>query len=83
MVRVKKDPLSVEGFLEYVDAIQECGDHPLASFTPEVRSSIDRVVDAYIEEAETYENTKSFILVQMHDGSYGVFNEWSDSSGHG
>ena len=75
--------ITVPGFLDYVAVIQECGDHPLPALTDEVLASVVSIVDCYIEEAETYEDTTSRIIVELRDGSFGVFSEWSDSSGHG
>ena len=75
--------ITVPGFKDYVESVRSCGEHPLVTLTPEVMDSVTDVIEAYIEEAETYEDTQSFILVSLADGSYGLFFEWSDSSGHG
>jgi len=81
-MRVNKT-LTVEGFHEYVAAIRSCGDHPMPNLTDEVLASVREVVECYVEVAETYENTSGKVVVRLADGAYGVFMEWSDSSGHG
>lgn len=75
--------LDVQKFFEYAGAIQSCGEHPLHGLTPEVLASVVAVVDAYVKEAETHEETEGFVLVQLADGSLGCSSKWSDSSGHG
>ena len=77
------NPPGPDGFRQYVASVQSCGDHPLPALTPEVLDSVVAVVECYIEEAETYEDTCSKIIVRLANGTYGVFDEWSDSSGHG
>jgi hypothetical protein len=81
-VRVDK-ALDVSGFRNYVEAIRSCGDHPMPTLTDEVLESVVAVVQAYVEVRETYEDTCGFVIVRLRDGQYGVFHEWSDSSGHG
>lgn len=78
-----KKVLDVPGFLEYVEAIQSCGAHPLPGLTPAVLSSIRRVVSCYIEGKEDHDDTAGHIVVELENGVGGVFSEWSDSSGHG
>jgi hypothetical protein len=81
-MKIKKE-LTPDGFREYVDAIRSCGDHPIANLTDSVLASVVEVLDCYIEEAEDYEDTKGRVVVRLSSGQYGVFSEWSDSSGHG
>lgn len=74
--------LSIEEFPDYVKAFRD-SDHWLPTMTDEVLAATVEVVDAYIEERETWEDTESAILVRLSDGRYGIFREWSDSTGHG
>ena len=81
-MKIQKE-LTADGFRDYVDAIQSCGDHPLPELTSEVLASVSAVLDCYIENRETWEDTQSRILVQLDGGEVGLFSEWADSSGHG
>ena len=74
--------MALAEFPEYAKAYRD-SDHWLPTMTDEVLASVVEVVDAYIEERETWEDLHSAILVRLADGRYGVFTEWSDSSGHG
>jgi len=80
-MRVSKE-LALAEFPEYAKAFRD-SDHWLPEMTDEVLASAVEVVDAYIEERETWEDTESAILVRLSDGRFGVFREWSDSTGHG
>jgi len=80
-MKVRKE-ISVPDFREYAKAFRD-SDHWLPEMTDEVLESVTHVVDAYIEEAQTYEDTESKIIVLLSDGRFGVFMEWSDTSGHG
>ena len=79
---IKKE-IDVQGFKDYVEAIQSCGYHPLVNLTKAVMDSVTQVLDCHIEEAETYEEIESRIIVQLDDGTVGIFSEWADTSGHG
>lgn len=74
--------MAVAAFPEYVKTFRDA-DHWLPEMTDDVLASVVEVIEAYIEQAETYEDTESAILVRLADGRFGVFSEWSDSSGHG
>jgi len=81
IVLKEMDPFKLK---EYVHAIQRCGDHPLPGLTDsDVLDKVVEILDCYIESAETYEDTSSKIIFLLDDGRVGVFEEWSDSSGHG
>ena len=80
-MRVDKT-LTVEGFREYVAAIRSC-DHPMPNLTDEVLASVREVIECFIEVSERYEDTTGKVIVRLVDGTYGLFMEWSDSSGHG
>lgn len=79
---VKKE-MTVEGFRDYVDSIRSCGAHPMPNLTAAVLASVEEIIDCYFEEAEDYEDTSGKVVVRLADGTFGVFMEWSDSSGHG
>ena len=81
-MRVDKT-LTVEGFREYVAAVRSCGDHPIPNLTDEVLASVREVIECFIEVSERYEDTTGKVIVRLVDGTYGLFMEWSDSSGHG
>ena len=81
-MKIRKE-ITVPEFIAYVRSIQNCGDHPLPHLTDTVLESTERIIDCYIEDAESYEDTCSKILVERADGQLGLFEEWSDSSGHG
>ena len=81
-MRVDKT-LTVEGFREYVAAVRSCGDHPMPNLTDEVLASVREVIECFIEVSERYEDTTGKVIVRLVDGTYGLFIEWSDSSGHG
>ena len=81
-MRVDKT-LTVEGFREYVAAVRSCGDHPIPNLTDEVLASVREVIECFIEVSERYEDTTGKVIVRLVDGTYGLFIEWSDSSGHG
>jgi len=81
-MRVDKT-LTVEGFREYVAAVRSCGDHPMPNLTDEVLASVREVIECFIEVSERYEDTTGKVIVRLVDGTYGLFMEWSDSSGHG
>jgi hypothetical protein len=80
-MRIRKE-IAVADFPEYAKVFRD-SDHWLPEMTDEVLASAVEVLDAYIEEADSYEDTESAILVKLADGRYGVFSEWSDSTGHG
>ena len=71
--------IALKDFAPYARSFRD-EDHWLPAMTDEVLAQVVRVVDTYIEQRETYEDTCSAILVEL---PYGVFSEWSDSSGHG
>ena len=74
--------ITVEEFREYARSMKD-SDHPLVTLTEEVLSNVVEVIECYIEEAETYEDTRGIVLVRLTEEEYGVFQENSDSSGHG
>lgn len=81
-MKVYRD-LSLEQFREHVASVRECGDHPMPTLTDAIMDAVVEVVEGFIEEAETFEDTSSSIIVRLQDGRFGLFHEWSDSSGHG
>ena len=80
-MRINKE-IGLSEFAPYAASFRDA-DHWLPEMTDEVLASVVEVVQAYIEEAQPYEDTQSAILVRLGDGHYGIFQEWSDSSGHG
>ena len=75
--------MTVEEFREYVDSIRSCGDHPIPTLTDDVLASVTEVVECYYVYGVDYADSNGEMLVRLADGRWGVFFEWSDSSGHG
>ncbi len=82
-MRIEKS-LTVEQFAAYAEVFADCFDHPLPDLTKAIAEGrIARVVAAHVEVAEDYEDTNSRVIVELTDGSLGMVEEWSDTSGHG
>ena len=83
-MKIDKGPMTVEGFAAYVESVQSCGDHPLPTLDVVLQADgVAEILDVYIEISESYDDTQGFVLTRLKDGTYGLFSEWSDSSGHG